>query len=83
MEEPHSTGWLYWHTCDENENQPCLACCGSVEVYQEACGVPEELRGVLPPKPRAKEDDERDTARLNARFKAAFGDERPSTQKRA
>jgi hypothetical protein len=60
------------HTCDGSP-EPCLLCCGSVEVYQEACGVPEELRGVLPPKPRTKEDDERDTARLNARFKAAFG----------
>jgi len=44
-----------------------------VEAYQEACGVPQELRGVVPPNPRTKEDDERATARLNAKFKAAFG----------
>jgi hypothetical protein len=60
------------HTCDSSHG-PCLLCCGTVEAYQEACGVPEELRGVLPPKPRTKADDERDTARLNAKFKAAFG----------
>jgi hypothetical protein len=82
MEELHSTaGWLYWHTCDENENQPCLACCGTVEAYQEACGVPEELRGVLPPKPYTEEDAARDAARLEARFKARFGGDRPPAQK--
>src|ERR1700674_1686599 len=52
MEQLHSTaGWH--HTC-ENINEPCIACCGTVEAYQEACGVPPELRGVVPPKPRTK-----------------------------
>jgi hypothetical protein len=68
----NSPGLTGRHTCNDL-NEPCLACCGSVEAYQEACGVPQELRGVLPHKPRTKEDDERDTARLNAKFKAAFG----------
>jgi hypothetical protein len=69
----NSPGLSGRHTCNDTPNGPCLACCGSVEAYQEACGVPQELRGVVPPKPRTKEDDQRDTARLNAKFKMAFG----------